>query len=200
MTAELDELKKILDSKTPLRHGGGASGTNTGYGYDASPGGGGRTSSYVTMGGGERIPHLDVNSIMKRFNSAGPSSGVGGLGSPAGVPAFGLGSGGVSTPAEEIASQLKSYDDAVAGAEVRDVPLPRREKRKIFVCSVAHFARHFFFFSFGAKSTPTKQYRSSSLRIRIIIIIIIPPLRVRCRAFNVGEKKNSRDEAKEPRL
>jgi hypothetical protein len=118
MTAELDELKKILDSKTPLRHGGaggarqqGRASANAGS-YDASPGGG---SSSVM--GGERIPlHLDVNSIMKRFNSAGPMGGSACYGSPTGGgPGAALG-----TPAEEISYTLKSYDDAVAGAEVSE--------------------------------------------------------------------------------
>lgn len=114
MTAELDALKKILDSKTPLRHGGAGKGVlgSTAAGYDGSPGGG----SGILLGGERIPPHLDVNSIMKRFNSAGPS------GSPrGGAHAFGLGmSGDLSTPAEEITSALKSYDDAVAGAEVRE--------------------------------------------------------------------------------
>lgn len=121
MTAELDELKKILDSKTPLRHGG-ARRASANLGYDGSPGGG---TSYA-MGGDRIPPHLEVHSIMKRFKGAGPS-GVG-VKSPAGVLAFGLGSGdggGVSNPADEITSALKSYDDAVAGAEVSGA---RRER------------------------------------------------------------------------
>ena len=59
MTAELDELKKILDSKTPLRHGGGASGTNTGYGYDASPGGGGGQPSAMAAQAAMQAEHTE---------------------------------------------------------------------------------------------------------------------------------------------
>lgn len=106
MTSELDELKKILDSKTPLRN---APALRSAHANSGSP---------SVLLGGDKVPY-DVNSLMKRFNRAGPSAGVAGFGSTVGTSAFGLGLGGVGSPAEEITSTLKSYDDAIAGAEVR---------------------------------------------------------------------------------
>ena len=89
---ELEELRKILDSKTPLRKAGSGAGVGA-------------------MGDG--AGDMDVNQIMARFNKAGAAGG-----SPYGGAGGGHGASS-NTPADEIAAALTSYGNSMSGTEVR---------------------------------------------------------------------------------